>query len=104
MDWVTWINTGVGVIGIIVGIIGLKSLSMAIKIKNSAKANKGGTVQQAQVIHNGLDSYAVIKLSREITQEEMQKVIEKINELREEVSSIPRIEYYTEKVKQIYLK
>ena len=73
MDWVTWINTGVGIIGIVVGIIGWKSLSTATKIKNFIKAN---TVQQAQVIHNGLDAYAVIRLSRETTQEELKKVID----------------------------
>lgn len=35
MEWVTWINTGVGIIGIVVGIIGWKSLSTATKIKNT---------------------------------------------------------------------
>ena len=110
MDWVTWINTGVGVIGIVVGIIGWKSLSNATKIKNSIKAN---TVQQAQVIHNGLDAYAVIRLSRETTQEELKKVIdtiqmpvweeidslvtakndtnEELQRLKNEVDSIPKI-------------
>ena len=63
----------VGIIGIIVGIIGFKSVTTAIKIKNSIKAD---TVQQAQIIHNGLDDYAVIRLSRETTQEELKKVIE----------------------------
>lgn len=77
MDWVTWINTGVGIIGIIVGIIGWRSLSTATKIKNSVKAD---VVQQAQVIHNGLDDYAVIRLSRETTQEELKKVIETLQQ------------------------
>lgn len=75
MEWVTWINTGVGIIGIVVGIIGWKSLSTATKIKNTIKADKAATVQQAQVINNGLDSYAVIRLTRETTKEELQKVI-----------------------------
>ena len=75
MEWVTWINTGVGVIGIVVGIIGWKSLSTATKIKNTIKADKAATVQQAQVINNGLDSYAVIRLTRETTKEELQKAI-----------------------------
>ena len=75
MDWVTWINTGVGIIGIVVGIIGWKSLSTATKIKNTIKADKDATVQQAQVINNGLDSYAVIRLTRETTKEELQKAI-----------------------------
>ena len=73
MDWVTWINTVVGVVGIVVGIIGWRSLSAATKIKNSIKAN---TVQQAQVINNGLDAYAVIRLSKETTQEELVSIVE----------------------------
>lgn len=75
MEWATWINTGVGIIGIVVGIIGWKSLSTATKIKNTIKADKAATVQQAQVINNGLDSYAVIRLTRETTKEELQKAI-----------------------------
>lgn len=69
------IGAVVGIAGIVVGVIGWKSLSAATKIKNSAKADNGATIQQAQVIHNGLDDYAVIRLSRETTQEELQKVI-----------------------------
>ena len=107
----------VGVIGIIVGLIGLKSVSTAVKIKNSIKAD---TVQQAQIIHNGLDDYAVIRLSRETTQEELKKVIEslqpptweeidsmvtekvkstdeKLQELKNEVDGIPRLDAFIEK-------
>lgn len=78
----TTLNTIVGIIGIIVGIIGavvgiigLNCVTNAVKIKNSIKAD---TVQQAQIIHNGLDDYAVIRLSRETTQEELKKVIESL--------------------------
>ena len=103
MEWVTWINTGVGIIGIVVGIIGWKSLSTATKIKNTIKADKAATVQQAQVINNGLDSYAVIRLTRETTKEELQKAIadlqplvwedlddmsEKVNATNEQVKEI----------------
>ena len=101
MEWVTWINTGVGIVGIIVGIIGWKSLSTATKIKNSIKAN---TVQQAQVINNGLDAYAVIRLSRETTKDELEKIIESlqlpskedIQELKKEVDNIPRNDIYVD--------
>ena len=72
MDWVTWFNTVVGVIGIVVGIIGWRSLSEATKIKNTIKAD---TVQQAQIIHNGLDEYAVIRLTKETTQEELERIL-----------------------------
>ena len=89
MDWVTWINTLVGVVGIVVGIIGWRSLSAATKIKNSIKAN---TVQQAQVINNGLDAYAVIRLSKETTQEELISIVKaleltsnKVDEVRNDL-------------------
>ena len=103
MDWVTWINTGVGVIGIIVGIIGWKSLTTATKIKNKAKADNGASIQQAQTINNGLDSYAVIRLSKDTTQEELVRLVREINlaskndvnnaisELEEKVDALPRI-------------
>ena len=66
----------VGVIGAIIGIIGWKSLATATKIKNKIEAGDHSSVQQAQVINNGLDAYAVIRLSRETTQEELKKVVE----------------------------
>lgn len=81
-EWSTIINTGVGIIGIIVGIIGWKSLSSATKIKNSIKGVNNSTVQQAQTItvNNGLDTYAVIKLSQETTQEELTEIVKRIND------------------------
>ena len=77
-DIATWLNTLVGVIGIIVGIIGWKSLSAADKIRNNLNASGGSTIQQAQVISNGLDDYAVIRLSRDTTKEELQKIVNEI--------------------------
>lgn len=77
-DIATWLNTLVGVIGIIVGIIGWKSLSAAVKIRNNLNASGGSTIQQAQVISNGLDAYAVIRLSRDTTKEELQKIVDEI--------------------------
>ena len=85
MDWTTWINTIVGVIGIIVGVIGWRNLSAAMKIKNSVKAD---TVQQAQIIQNGLDAYAVVRLSRETTQEELKRVIETLQPQWEELNDL----------------
>ena len=46
MDWVTWINTAVGIIGIIVGIIGAQNLHVANQMNNNAKAGKGSTINQ----------------------------------------------------------
>lgn len=85
MDWTTWINTIVGVIGIIVGVIGWRNLSAAMKVKNSVKAD---TVQQAQIIQNGLDAYAVVRLSRETTQEELKRVIETLQPQWEELNDL----------------
>lgn len=124
MDWVTWVNTLVGIVGIVVGIIGWKSLSAATKIKNSARADNNSAIQQAQIINNGIDSYAVIRLSRETTQEELQKLIDrlklitreemddivsqkmepteqKIDALQETVQKIPRIHISKEKPKEL---
>ena len=101
----TMLNTIVGVVGIIVGIIGAiigiigwKSLATATKISNRAKANNGSTVQQAQIIHNGLDDYAVIRLSRETTQEELQRLVaslqlvteKEIKELGNEITDVTK--------------
>lgn len=82
-DWVTWINTAVGLIGIIVGLIGVKNIYDAKKIFNSVKAGDNANIQQAEVIYNGLDNYAVIKLSKEATKEELEKVISEMQPLRE---------------------
>lgn len=92
----TKLNTIVGVIGIIstvigiiVGIIGGKSLTTAIKIKNNVKAD---TVQQAQVINNGLDNYAVIKLSQDTTREELEKIVKDLREETDKKIAENRIE------------
>ena len=69
----------VGVIGAIVGIIGWNSITTANNIKNKAKADNGATIQQAQTIHNGMDSYAVIRLSRDTTQEELARLVKEIH-------------------------
>ena len=55
-----------------------KSLSAAVKIRNNLNASGGSTIQQAQVISNGLDAYAVIRLSRDTTKEELQKIVDEI--------------------------
>ncbi|MGM9607270.1 MAG: hypothetical protein ACI3XJ_07175 [Oscillospiraceae bacterium] len=69
------VGSAVGLIGIVVGIIGGKNISDAKKIKNSIHANNGASVQHAQIINNGMDSYAVIRLSKETTQAEMEAVV-----------------------------
>lgn len=74
MEWVTWVNTGVGIIGIVVGVIGWKALSVATKITIKAKEN--ATVQQAQTINNGLSSMEVIALAEETTNKKIDEIID----------------------------
>lgn len=82
----TTVNTIVGIVGIVstiigtvVGIIGWKSLTTVTKIKNTARADNGASIQQAQVMNIGLDNYAVIRLSKDVTQEELARLIKEID-------------------------
>jgi hypothetical protein len=94
------------VVGIVVGIIGGIELHTANKIKNIVKNVNNSTIQQAQTItihnENGMDTWAVIKLSRETTQEELQKELKeiisqfnqaeaKITSVEEKVDNLPTI-------------
>ena len=82
-EWSTLMNTAVGVIGIIVGIIGAMSLNEAIKIRNSVKNAENSIINQAQkiIVNNGIDTYAVIKLTKETTKEQLVEVIERLNKV-----------------------
>lgn len=88
----TIINTGVGIVGIIVGIIGWKSLSYATNIRNSVKGANNSTIQQAQTItvNNGLDTYAIIKLSKETTQEELIEIVKRINDTETKLETVEK--------------
>jgi hypothetical protein len=101
-DYITTVGIIVGVIGILVGIIGWKSLSTANQINNQASNISGSTIQQAQTItvNNGLDTYAIIKLSKETTQQELIDVVTRINEAESELSSI---KHHVEKMPRIYV-
>ena len=86
-DIATWINTAIGIIGIVVGIIGWRSLSAATKIVNKVEAKNIDQVQNAQVINNtnGLDSYAVIRLTRDTTKDELHRIIDDFNNSNTEI-------------------
>ncbi len=84
MNWLNYVDTIVGVVGVIVGIIGLKSISVANKIKNTVNAK---TVQQAQIINNGLDNYAVIRLAKDTTKDELERIIAELPKIH--VGSTP---------------
>jgi len=93
----------VGLIGVVVGVIGWKNITTANNIKNRAKADNGATIQQAQTINNGMDSYAVIRLSKDTTQEELVRLVKELNmaskndvssaisKLEEKVDALPKI-------------
>lgn len=97
-DWVGLLGLIVGVIGVVVGIIGCMNLSKANQIK--AKNITGGTINQAEtlIVNNGVDTYAVIKIAKETTQEELKGVAESLvattldlEKLRKEVEAMPKI-------------
>lgn len=73
---ITIVNTVVGIIGIIVGVIGWKSLNAAIKIKNSAKAENGSTINQGNTYNNyGISEDTVRLIAKNMTKEEMCQLI-----------------------------
>ena len=102
-DWIGIIGLAVGVIGVIVGIIGCFSLSKANKLK--AKEISNSTINQAEtmIVNNGVDTYAVIKIAKDTTQEELKGIIDNLaattldlQKLREEVDAMPKIYSGTE--------
>lgn len=80
------ISDVIGIIGIIVGILGIVLSGIGIKCLMIANSNKiqqvkDSNIQQAQIINNGLDTYAVIKLTKETTQEELENLIRRLPEI-----------------------
>ena len=90
----TTLNTLVGIIGIvstiigiIVGIIGGKSLYEATKINNKAKADNGATVQQAQSIYNGLSAPDVIDITERTVTEKTRSIRQEFTEITNKIVS-----------------
>lgn len=88
----------VGIIGVVVGIIGCFCLSKANKLK--AREIKNSTINQAEtiVVNNGVDNYAIIKLAKDVTQEELKAISETLSattldleKLKKELSAMPKI-------------
>lgn len=75
MDWVTWINTCVGVIGIIVGIIGLISLHEAKIIKNTIKSSDGAMIINTEVYNQGVSEDTVRLIASDMTKEELCQLV-----------------------------
>lgn len=96
-DIIGLISLIVGVVGVVVGIIGCSNLAKANKLK--VKELNGSTINQAEtlIVHNGMDTFAVIKLARETTKEELSKLTDTLSattldleKLRKEIDTIPR--------------
>lgn len=90
----TTLNTLVGIIGIvstiigiIVGIIGEKSLYEATKINNKAKADNGATVQQAHSIYNGLSAPDVIDITKRTITKEAKTIRQEFVEITNKIVS-----------------
>jgi len=60
--------------GLVLGLIALFWGGIAYRKTNKFKA-KGETIQQAEYIINGLDTYAVVKLTRDTTRDEFENNI-----------------------------
>ena len=97
-DWTGLLGLIVGVIGVVVGVIGCLNLSKANNIK--AKNITGGTINQAEtlIVNNGVDTYAVIKIAKETTKEELKGIVDDLaattldlDKLRKEVEAMPKI-------------
>ena len=87
-DWIGIWSLIVGVVGAVVGIIGCLNLSKANKIAQA----------ETLIVNNGVDTYAVIKIAKETTQEELKNIENNLaattldlKELQKQVDEIPRI-------------
>ncbi len=96
-------SLSVGVIGVIVGIIGCFCLSKANKLK--AKTIQNSTINQAEtmIVNNGVDNYAIIKIAKDVTQEELRGISETLSattldleRLKKQIAGMPKIHYGVE--------
>ena len=88
-DVIGIINSIVGICGVVLGGIGIKCIMVANS--NKIQQVKDSNIQQAQIIHNGLDSYAIIKLTKGTTQEELRELVKRISETEKAIESQPQI-------------
>ena len=71
----TALNTIVGIIGIIVGVIGWQNLNEAKRIRNTAKAGDCSTIIQAEVVNQGVSEDTVRLIASDMTKEELCQLV-----------------------------
>ncbi len=91
----TWLDVSgiigivVGIIGVITGIIGGKSLTKANKI--SAKSIQGSNIADTiSIINNGSDTYAIKKIAKDITKEELSKIAVRFREIDQRLKAVKK--------------
>lgn len=97
-DWIGIIGIVSTIVGIIVGIIGWKSLNKANQIHATSIDNSPITQgENVTIINNGNDTYAIMKIARDTTRDELSEIVhrlssikEEVNVMKHEVASIPR--------------
>jgi hypothetical protein len=92
MNWaeiIGVIGSIASIIGIVVGVIGCLCLSKANKI--NARSIEASTINQAEniiTINNNLDTYALIKIAKDITKEELSSIVERLSVTAENISRV----------------
>ena len=88
-EWIGVIGIISTVIGIIVGIIGWRSLNKANNLTaqniGHSQVNQGENIT---IINNGANTYSIMKIARDITNEELSDVIKMMNSMKEEVHAV----------------
>ena len=88
-EWVGIIGVVVSIIGIIVGVIGAKSLNKANQI--TAATIGGSTLTQGEnvtIINQGSDTYAIMKIAKDVTQAEIAAVMQKLGDVKREINNV----------------
>lgn len=88
-DWIGIIGIVATIVGIIVGIIGWKSLNKANQIHATSIENSPVTQgENVTIINNGNDTYVIMKIARDITRDELSEVVHKLSSIKEEVNVV----------------
>lgn len=85
-EWLGIIGIVLSVVSIIVGLCAHSKLN-----KFSARDIKNSTIAQGEnvtIINNGTDAYAIVKIAKDVTQEEIKKLAERLESIKEEVQLV----------------